>query len=1819
MQFVIIRRRAYIFIALFLIRFIAQSVLAAEPENLKVLVNLAKPSTGELKWYRWGQKKFEEPRIGRVPAFRQDEFDLEQGNEGKGLHVFEDPVEGHLSVQEVAAQGKALVTVSAPAGTLVLDLTSDEVKKSLKKAHIEISDVFRVNPPVMIKYANDPARWILKSATNVRVQKFTGEELGPEVLLDLFGKLVDEESRKYFFETIRDSLKNRVYSGSLPEVFANATSECILRNSPETEIRSFLGPMIDVLEPKNEFQSSWSFDGKCVTYNPSKASVSVVSANMGECRSKYPTTYLKDQDGQCFEVVKDAPLIRVSSEPVETCKNDLVCLSGNNRGIGLGNLIQSIATPKGSELRLYRSYSECTRSLIQSENQPLICVPRESERSTLILKSLGMSYLPIYFESIEECIHSQSHADEVNKQLCVKEDKGVRILDYRNEFDMNLIGPSFSSIKECHEFLLHSAAQPLKNQLHRAKSFIEESKVNPKLALDHLSHAFPLLKKSFTLETGEEGTQQVKENVVPNALVNYNNQSKYCSIEKFTSKYNQYQNLDTILRASIIIRGLLEVIPGSDQNKINTESVIEGILFAWDFNDYESRLATEIISNLSLEQVAMDQITSLQARKLLEKSAERVSLDIKDFFELQSCLLSVEASIHPAKFGHAFEKVDPTQKAVLKSERLSKLELLITPSGNNNDNKKEDSYSSELIDRNPFFSLTRNMSKENLQWHALNIVFRDHQVRSAIKNIVRRKIPYFKTPKHPEPVTEEAFIQAIRDADSQQRSVWAQEFILSTFVNAHWDKDLRTRILQHLGKYSNLISSDGESLIINLAASRDGVGNPEEVRVAKGLASKFNYKRGRGEKMTVKAHSVNPIPGIGSQAAVQTPVHQKLEEVLFIGEPVFAKKLNSVGKNSVWRIQLKNPKTGEVTSAILKPRSGDESAWNKIEKEYVAYNISLKALGLDYVPPVAIRDNLKFKDEDTGKIVEVQRAALSYEVQSPQFLVDVPEEEWGTKKKILLSDHRILRTLLGDPDGHEDNVLFGAHWNSTFANTKSPVFIDFGASFISKKAMSKSQVTVPDMSMSRYSKHTGVFGKNVKVIRGRLYDRLKELKRLNDLGQGDQQFSELLDNKLISHEEARLFYERADHLLEYFDSLETQNPGKVIIPEDPWNCLDTKDGGKRCSVDYSLRDMHSQFEFYLPQSFSSKKDKKEHGVLLYFRDKPESREWVIKDPKVRKLAEEKDLVIVAISPPNGDNSWNSERAGERANLVLNGMKDLFFFGKDKIPDISADRIYTFASSTGANWSNAFEFYTNFELPMKHILLSGGDVPDEMRDQKQGILPFPQGMNKSRIPEKALNKTRYFYAVGSENGSVNQIKKAADYYRSLGLAAQIQEFPSGQRADYTHYLKAGVEIFEQASPRKEVGNCSHFDHLSTIKGETNAGIIEELWNRIENHDSEFKPYHSHKCDASCNDLSINSIYESLLVKNIIGNPDLNDRISKIYKKLFASFSQKNKGFEDVVKVWTNVQDPANKVKTLPVAQKQLLSSEQRFSELMIKNNPLMQFDFLLHNARWAEKTGTEKVMKEKRDRFFRKILNPLRGPRNDLFTGRYNKQLGISKIDLPELEIENGVPWKHWGRDICFVPPHGSMYAQAAISKNIPVVCGISGTTNLALWSVFSSKIDLSSEELRLLLLSIWSSLCADGGHSLQEVLATAKVNAIYLKEQFKIDSELRGLISEKTLDNLIEVTQEMNALGGPAHEHQPKIKFDELWNKLSKTQSIEQPEEAQLRKEMEHYFNQYGLNADNFGRYHDVFFKKLDLAAFKEAREKSRQELVSYFENSCQK
>jgi hypothetical protein len=415
--------------------------------------------------------------------------------------------------------------------------------------------------------------------------------------------------------------------------------------------------------------------------------------------------------------------------------------------------------------------------------------------------------------------------------------------------------------------------------------------------------------------------------------------------------------------------------------------------------------------------------------------------------------------------------------------------------------------------------------------------------------------------------------------------------------------------------------------------------------------------------------------------------------------------------------------------------------------------------------------------------------------------------------------------------------------------------------------------------------------------------------------------------------------------------------------------------------------------------------------------------------------------------------------------------------------------------------------------------------------------------------------------------------------------------------------------------------------------------------IENHHIGRLASDKEPCDVDCKNITISHLWESLFIKRCLEDPALSARIVNVHRKIFAKFAER---FPDdynlAMKNWlvADSKFPVNQKDRDWSAATNPSSATHNFvlqDIAGINHDPtsvVLSADFLKYLAFHL----VEEPVKTIRNEYNKNIQNRVRGFRTNQ-GGRFDadekdyikeSQSGIANFDIGILDLDgryfNTTPWLHWGRSACDTSVKQGAYQFSVGRLAVPEVCGLSGSTNFWVWTALAAKVDLTEDEVRLLLLSAYLTLGSDGGHSLMEVLSSATVTAMYWRF-YTTHSTKKDLIPYFTeanfAQNLYNVTKGINPIGTIGEkmsteeiEESKRMMFlnteDEgLYYTETFGQTTGNPKDALRRKRLEHVFShdRRHLPFANYGGFFDR------ISGLSRIRKETIEDLKQYKEKYC--
>ncbi|GAQ80619.1 hypothetical protein KFL_000580130 [Klebsormidium nitens] len=248
--------------------------------------------------------------------------------------------------------------------------------------------------------------------------------------------------------------------------------------------------------------------------------------------------------------------------------------------------------------------------------------------------------------------------------------------------------------------------------------------------------------------------------------------------------------------------------------------------------------------------------------------------------------------------------------------------------------------------------------------------------------------------------------------------------------------------------------------------------------------------------------------------------HELLTEVLQDGQIVRFAPLVEAGSSPFrhkYEVELEIPQWSKANAVFIPFVPGDAFLrWRRAPAEWVAYQMNL-LLGLDIVPPAAIRTNVQLGEEkyDLGVMV----AAVS----GLRPLSSIPTRKWGVPSPVaFVTSAHVLDALLGGAPRQPHEFKAGNHW-SLQGGLKPVVW---------EHPMGPGRGALHSMWSHRGER------KGVKSIPATTLARLKELSP-------SVLFEQL--GGAVTSDETELILERRDQIVAYFDAMAKRHGGEAVL------------------------------------------------------------------------------------------------------------------------------------------------------------------------------------------------------------------------------------------------------------------------------------------------------------------------------------------------------------------------------------------------------------------------------------------------------------------------------------------------------------------------------------------------------------------------------------------------------------------------------------------------------------------------------------------------
>jgi hypothetical protein len=247
--------------------------------------------TKDMVWYRWGDKRFEQSRIGMVPSFDMKTVNAGGGTAaGRGLYVANTPGASAEYADYVSDPSQVyMITIVASAGTPYIDLTDPNTRDLLFNMGLTEQIINDCNPPLMVKYTTSEW-WVLKTPDNTRIESFDGKYLSTQDIFNLAnpnsGALNrSARARQFFVNNVQKTLAKRVYNlpgnEQIPRPLTSLFPVSQWPSIPE------LAPQVGSA-PSGSLQYFWRYDKSCGSYYNNGNVLVEDNVNTGYCGAYYP-------------------------------------------------------------------------------------------------------------------------------------------------------------------------------------------------------------------------------------------------------------------------------------------------------------------------------------------------------------------------------------------------------------------------------------------------------------------------------------------------------------------------------------------------------------------------------------------------------------------------------------------------------------------------------------------------------------------------------------------------------------------------------------------------------------------------------------------------------------------------------------------------------------------------------------------------------------------------------------------------------------------------------------------------------------------------------------------------------------------------------------------------------------------------------------------------------------------------------------------------------------------------------------------------------------------------------------------------------------------------------------------------------------------------------------------------------------------------------------------------------------------------------------------------------------------------------------------
>lgn len=214
--------------------------VSSELERAKcvAIMHIARPIPKNWIFYIWGDVK-KKNKLVQSGVWSDQDFNsmMESAKQdpkrgigprsvaGRGIYLSGNPYSSSIFGSPIYTNDPALIEVKVDAGVLYLDLTNPEIEKKVNAEGIVKEDLYKLNPPLLIKYDDEKDWWVLKTNRGVHFRPLTTYALTPEYIKTILKKmrfksgikvfnedLAIAQERNYNYETLIESYERNSWS-----------------------------------------------------------------------------------------------------------------------------------------------------------------------------------------------------------------------------------------------------------------------------------------------------------------------------------------------------------------------------------------------------------------------------------------------------------------------------------------------------------------------------------------------------------------------------------------------------------------------------------------------------------------------------------------------------------------------------------------------------------------------------------------------------------------------------------------------------------------------------------------------------------------------------------------------------------------------------------------------------------------------------------------------------------------------------------------------------------------------------------------------------------------------------------------------------------------------------------------------------------------------------------------------------------------------------------------------------------------------------------------------------------------------------------------------------------------------------------------------------------------------------------------------------------------------------------------------------------------------------------------------------------------------